>query len=164
MEPRIRKLLYATDLAGNTAHVFQMALVLSRRFSATVDILHVVEKLDNATNSWISAFVDPEIQASVRRERLETAEVQLEHRLNSMLDRFRDTEPDARARLGNRHIVGGYPANEILTVARAWNCDVIVLGTHGKGPLREAFLGGTARRVISRSRLPVFVIPVPRRP
>jgi nucleotide-binding universal stress UspA family protein len=38
---------------------------------------------------------------------------------------------------------------------------VIVLGTHGKGLLRQAFLGSVARSVLERSRKPVFIVPLP---
>ena len=40
-------------------------------------------------------------------------------------------------------------------------CDVIVLGTHGKGVLRHTFLGKVAGSVLERTRKPVFIIPLP---
>jgi len=55
----------------------------------------------------------------------------------------------------------GYPVEEILNTADAQKCDVIVLGTHGKGWLKQAFLGSTARSVLERTRKPVLIIPLP---
>lgn len=55
----------------------------------------------------------------------------------------------------------GYAVEEILNIADAKGCDVIVLGTHGKGWLRETFLGSVARSVLERTRKPVFVVPLP---
>jgi nucleotide-binding universal stress UspA family protein len=55
----------------------------------------------------------------------------------------------------------GYPVEEILKTADAESCDVIVLGTHGKGFLRQTFLGSVAGTVLERTRKPVFIIPLP---
>jgi nucleotide-binding universal stress UspA family protein len=50
---------------------------------------------------------------------------------------------------------------EILNTADTKECDVIVLGTHGKGWLKHTFLGSVASSVLTRTRKPVFVIPLP---
>ena len=55
----------------------------------------------------------------------------------------------------------GHPVEEILKAADDESCDAIVLGTHGKGFLRQTFLGSVAGSVLERSRKPVFVIPLP---
>jgi nucleotide-binding universal stress UspA family protein len=55
----------------------------------------------------------------------------------------------------------GYPVEEILKAADDEDCEAIVLGTHGKGFLRQTFLGSVAGSVLQRSRKPVFVIPLP---
>jgi nucleotide-binding universal stress UspA family protein len=55
----------------------------------------------------------------------------------------------------------GHPVNEILGVAEKEECDLIVLGTHGKGFLEHAFLGSVSRMVLDRTRKPVFIIPLP---
>jgi nucleotide-binding universal stress UspA family protein len=55
----------------------------------------------------------------------------------------------------------GHPVEEILKVADEESCDAIVLGTHGKGFLRQTFLGSVAVKVLERTRKPVFIIPLP---
>jgi nucleotide-binding universal stress UspA family protein len=50
----------------------------------------------------------------------------------------------------------------ILRKADELNCDAIVLGTHGKGFIRNTFLGSTSKKVLRRTRKPVFVIPLPK--
>ena len=56
----------------------------------------------------------------------------------------------------------GFPAEEILKKADEFNCDAIVMGTHGKGIIANTFLGSTAKRVLRRTRKPVFIIPLPK--
>jgi nucleotide-binding universal stress UspA family protein len=50
---------------------------------------------------------------------------------------------------------------EILKVADEEGCDVIVLGTHGKGFLKQTLLGSVSSSVLIRTQKPVFVIPLP---
>ncbi len=38
---------------------------------------------------------------------------------------------------------------------------MVILGTHGKGLIRHAFLGSVSERVLHRIRKPVFIIPLP---
>jgi nucleotide-binding universal stress UspA family protein len=59
-------------------------------------------------------------------------------------------------------ICEGYPAEAILQKANELDCDEIVMGTHGKGILANTFLGSVTKRVLRRTRKPVFIIPLPR--
>jgi nucleotide-binding universal stress UspA family protein len=55
----------------------------------------------------------------------------------------------------------GHPVEEILKVTDEEGCDVIVLGTHGKGFLKQTFLGSVSSSVLIRTRKPVFLVPLP---
>ena len=58
-------------------------------------------------------------------------------------------------------VVWGNPVEQILLQADEKNCDMIVMGTHGRGSLADAMIGSTARRVVRRSEKPVLVIRLP---
>jgi len=58
-------------------------------------------------------------------------------------------------------VLTGYPPDVILNTAEQEGCDVIVLGTHGKGFISYAFLGSVSKSVLHRTQKPVFVIPLP---
>jgi len=55
----------------------------------------------------------------------------------------------------------GNPVEEILKVVEEEGCDVIVLGTHGKGLFKQTLLGSVSSSVLIRTQKPVFVIPLP---
>jgi nucleotide-binding universal stress UspA family protein len=55
----------------------------------------------------------------------------------------------------------GHPADEILRMADKEGCDLIVLGSHGKGFLEHTFLGSVSRMVLDRTRKPIFIVPLP---
>lgn len=52
----------------------------------------------------------------------------------------------------------GKPAHEILTVAKEWRADVIVLGSHGRHGIPRVLLGSVAEAVMRHAECPVLVI------
>jgi len=61
----------------------------------------------------------------------------------------------------SKHIVrAGEPVEELLRVAEEESCDIFVLGSHGKGFLKQALLGSVSRKVLDRAARPVVIIPL----
>jgi nucleotide-binding universal stress UspA family protein len=54
----------------------------------------------------------------------------------------------------------GHPVEEILKAADEEACDLLVLGSHGKGFLKQTFLGSVSHKVLDRSRRPVYIVPL----
>lgn len=52
----------------------------------------------------------------------------------------------------------GDVAENILNYARQNNCDLIVVGTRGRGSLKGALLGSVSQRVIQQTPCPVLVV------
>lgn len=57
-----------------------------------------------------------------------------------------------------RIIAEGKPDDAILREAEQSDCDLIVVGAHGHGRIREMFLGSTTTYIITRSERPVMVV------
>ena len=56
-------------------------------------------------------------------------------------------------------VTTGQPAQEILRVARARHCELIVMSTHGLTGVRKLFFGATTERVLRETDMPVLVTP-----
>lgn len=155
MVPQIKKILYATDLSKNSSYAFLYATDMARRHDATIVVLHavapgpaevrfvgVLERLENKE----SKEMGPKIQTLIR-------------------DFCKKTETKIGApcvELISKILVPrGHPPEEILNAAETEGCDVIVLGTHGKGFLSHTFLGSVSSSVLQRTRKPVFIVPLP---
>ena len=46
----------------------------------------------------------------------------------------------------------------ITDEARRWEADLIVIGTHGRGAIRQILLGSVAQRVVQTTSVPVLLI------
>jgi len=59
-----------------------------------------------------------------------------------------------------RVVVEGSPSGEIVSHAREDDCDLIVMGTHGRGGIDRLLLGSVAERVVRTSNVPVLTVRV----
>ena len=53
----------------------------------------------------------------------------------------------------------GFPKNEILNIAREWEADLIVMGSHGKIGLESLLSGSISEYVVKHATVPVMVVP-----
>jgi nucleotide-binding universal stress UspA family protein len=54
----------------------------------------------------------------------------------------------------------GPPSREIVEYATEEGCDLVVMGTHGRGGLNRLLLGSVAERVVRSSEVPVLTVRV----
>ena len=55
-------------------------------------------------------------------------------------------------------VVEGSPAQQIVRYAEREGCDVVVMGTHGRGGLDRLLLGSVAEKVVRASSVPVLTV------
>jgi nucleotide-binding universal stress UspA family protein len=77
------------------------------------------------------------------------------------VDRVRDiaAEADAAVRVETT-VAEGSPSREIVRYAEREGCDLVVMGTHGRGGIDRLLLGSVAESVIRASSIPVTAVPV----
>jgi nucleotide-binding universal stress UspA family protein len=156
MVPQIKKILYATDLSKNSSYAFLYATDMAKRHDAKIVILHAIESYP--------AYIDAYAGTAVVIEQKEQGEV-IEEIKGHLQEFCRKAEaqigPPCVSLVSKILVPRGHPPEEILNAADEEGCDVIVLGTHGKGFLAHAFLGSVSSAVLHRTRKPVFIIPLP---
>ncbi|MBN1847584.1 MAG: universal stress protein [Deltaproteobacteria bacterium] len=156
----IQSILYATDLSKNSAYAFLYATDLSEYNKARIHIIHVIEELPPSVKAMVEGYLTPEQMENLSHQKSNTVE-KIRNRLHLFCENFQKGDPQCELRVASIDISEGYPANEILKKANEKNCDLIVMGTHGKGVISHAFLGSVAEKVLRRTKIPVFVIPLP---
>jgi nucleotide-binding universal stress UspA family protein len=161
MIPQINKILYATDLSKNSSYAFFYAVDMAKRHNARIVILHSIEPVQHIYSEGMSIYGEMMLDRAKKQER----EMDLEKMKKGLEEFCKRTETQIGApcvELVSKILVPlGHPVEEILKAADDEGCDLIVLGTHGKGFLRHTFLGSVAEDVLERTRKPVFIIPLP---
>lgn len=161
MIPQIKRILYTTDLSKNSAYAFQYAVDLAQRHDATVVILHVIEPIPPMVKHYVSVYVDESRWEEKIRIDQELTIERIKNRLQEFCKREAASGCACLSLVSEILVRSGHAVEEILKAADAEKCDLIILGTHGKGFLRETFLGSVARSTLDRTRKPVFIIPLP---
>jgi acetoin utilization protein AcuB len=156
MTPQIKKILYATDLSKNSSYAFLYAIDMAKEHDARIVILHAIEPI-------------PAYAGAPMGTRHELEKKQREEIVESMKKHLQGFCKKAEAQIGppcvelvSKILVPvGHPPEEILNAADEEGCDVIVIGTHGKGFLAHALLGSVSNAVLHQTRKPVLTIPLP---
>lgn len=159
MIPVYKTILYATDLSSTSAHSFRHAVAMARRFRAKVYVLHVLPEVEPAVLNYIATVMG--------QERL--TDLELGHK-DEVLDRIRlqlhqfaklelADHPEDVERIAAIEVHHGHPVARILEKADRIDADLILLGSHGKGRLKYAFLGSVVEKVLRKSHRPILVVP-----
>jgi nucleotide-binding universal stress UspA family protein len=156
MIPQIKKILYATDLSKNSSYAFLYAIDMAKKQDARIIILHAVEPVP--AYAEVYGAITEEFKKKQHEEIIESMKEQLQG-----FCKRAETEigPPCVSLVSKILVPLGHPPEEILNAANEEGCDVIVLGTHGKGFLAHTFLGSVSSAVLHRTRKPVFIIPFP---
>ena len=165
MIPKIQKILYATDLSPNSVYALRYAINSAIKHDADIIILHVFEKVDPASSAWLDPYLYEERYQRLYNERKIGTRDLIQKRLKAIRENeLKELKNDPEFEDLNISIetCEGFPAEEILSKAEELNCDAIIMGTHSKGIIANTFLGSTAKRVLRRTRKPVFIIPLPK--
>ena len=162
MIPQIKKILYATDLTKNSSYAFYFATDLARKHGAKIVIFHSVPSIPPTVYYEGGLAEDNRTLKKIKEKEREDDAAEIKKRVLGFCRKVEsEIGPPCVDLVSDVIVKEGYAPEEIMNTADAEECDVIVLGTHGKGLLKQAFLGSVARSVLERTKKPVFIIPLP---
>ena len=161
MPAEVRKLLYCRDLSENSNVALRYAAWLAKLTGADMHVLHVVEELSHDAKVTIQGFL---MDAGKRHEALHERVRNIRSEVMKQQDTFWSQQSPEDQKVRNRirsiDVIESYPAEQILKTSVKLGCDLIVMGAHEKG-LSHTFLGGVAKSVLRRSRVPTLIVPLP---
>ena len=136
-------ILVPTDFSEPSLAATQYGLEFARRFGATLHLLHVIE--------------DPKVYVPLVESFPYATREDLETFARTRLENWIQPE-DARGVAIETRFVHGKPFVEIVRDAREHAADLIVLGTHGRGPAAHLLLGSVAEKVVRKAPCPVLTV------
>lgn len=138
----INHILVPTDFSGPAREATDYALELVRVFDASITLFHVIE--DPVV--YIPALGG---YAPQPRELEDFSDVALGEWV---------VATDAPEITIHREWKHGHPVSAILEFATEHGCDLIVMGTHGRGMVGHMLIGSVAERVVRRAGCPVLTV------
>lgn len=143
-----RTIVAAVDFSETSDEALRVACELAASHDSELHLVHVIP--DARQQAW-----------SVEAPGLDFSALQQESMADAERTLATRTE-NATATLPRvvRKVVAGLPAaREIDQYAASHNADLIVVGTHGYGPVRRLVLGSVADRVVRMAPCPVLTVP-----
>jgi nucleotide-binding universal stress UspA family protein len=160
MLPVYRTILFACDLSENAPHVFRHALNLARAQEGKIHILHVMPELGSEAAAYVSNLIGKDRFEQLENEHEGEAKAELRAQMDRLVQLELKECTDDWCRVAEIEVHRGQPVVEILKAGDRLNADLIVLGSHGKGTLKHAFLGSVAEKVLRNSHRPVLTVPI----
>jgi nucleotide-binding universal stress UspA family protein len=143
----IGQILVATDLSARAGRALVRGAVFARRHNGRLHLMHVTPQfsLKGVAESYRPYRIGVEDQTRW----VDAARAQLHALAESASTRFGIAVQEYAA-VGN-------VVSEIGSFVRSFSADVLVVGTHGDGFLRDLLLGSTAFALVQRAVCPLLV-------
>jgi len=162
MIPKIKTVLYATDLSKNSAYAFRYAVNTASKHDARIHILHVLEPIPPQAKAKLLLNTEKKKLGQLQQAAQNATPGRIEERLKEFAAKELQDEPQNMRRIIGIHVVEGDPATEILKKTDELDCDTLIIGTHGKGIISRTLLGSVSEKILRGIRKPVYVIPLPK--
>ncbi|MCP4691739.1 MAG: universal stress protein [Desulfobacterales bacterium] len=162
MLPKIDNILYATDMSDNARFAYAYAADAADRHDAKITILNVIETLTQSADVMITDILGEKEWEKLKVSTRRGLEEKIKARLEDFCAEMGSELKECKYQVNQVVVRHGSPFEEILKLADEIQADMIVMGTHGHGVIANALIGGTARRVVRRSKIPVLVVRLPK--
>ena len=147
MTESIHRILVPVDFSAHSDKAVRYATTVANRFSARLELLHVVED-PFVTGAWSSEAFVPNMPELL--DKLANAAQQQMAELKKRLA--------AHGFVAETAVVTGRPAQTIVEYAVNGAFDLIVMGTHGRAGLSHVLMGSIAERVVQKAPCAVLTV------
>lgn len=150
----MKKVLIAIDYNPSSQKVAESGHELAKLMGAEVCLIHVMSDVAHygmryPTFMGYEGF-DP---GAVDVEMVNEMNKVTEDYLSSVADHLNDPSVIT-------HLADGDAANVLLEYSEEWNADLLVMGTHSHSALEKLLMGTVASKVLEKTKIPVYMVPV----
>lgn len=135
----MKRILVPFDGSRHAVRAIDAALELAKSNGSELRLVTVAERQRITEAVWWETYMG-NLRAELEKARVEIAQGEA-------------PVPETSAGL-----VEGEVVDAILTEARRWKADLIVMGTHGLGGLARAWLGSVADALVAETDVPVMLV------
>lgn len=143
-----KNIIVPTDGSVNSKRALEYAIVLASSLGASItlvyvaNIVSVISNFDQIPNA--SGYVTEQVALDMEEEG------------KGVLDDFAKEVPEG---IDVKTVFEvGSPGPAVLSVAKKYKADLIVMGSRGLGPLKGLFMGSVSSYVVTHSGCPVLIV------
>ena len=166
--PKIKKILFTTDLSKQTPHAFNFAVGLANQYGASLTLLYVMEDNPQIKSQDFEDFLGEKRWAEIRQSHEQEVRQVLigkkregdyiRQTLGEMMTAAEDNHVGKALRQDEIVVTQGDVVDCILQEVREREIDLIVMGYHPRGRLEEAIAGSVSRSVLRSVNVPVLLV------
>lgn len=148
MTAMYKRILVAVDGSPTSARGLDEAIQLGRLLGSRLMLAHVIDEMIFATGFETGATYMKDVLPQLRRNG------------NEVLDTARKRVDDAGLAAETRLLecFATRTSDVLLSEAKAWGADLIVLGTHGRRGFGRLMLGSDAEEIARGAQVPVLLV------
>lgn len=156
----LKKVLIALDYDPTAKEVAERGFALAKSMKAEVILLHVIADelyysvLEYSPIEGFLGFDDEDVMLFTAEGGVKKA---TKHYLEKMKYFLQDESIETIVEEGRF-------ADRILAVAKSINADLIVMGSHSRGWVEELVMGSVTEKVLKRTEIPLYIVPVKKHP
>ena len=139
----IVKIIVPVDFLKNADKLVDYSIKMAEKLSVALHFIHVVSS--PAGDAMIGAPFAAEYEGKMLADAQE--------RMANLLKDNNERCPNCTG-----EVVLGEPVEKIIAIAKAKDCDLIIISTHGAKGLEKILLGSVAERVLKRAHCPVLIM------
>lgn len=147
------KVLFATDFSDSARRAYDT--IVEKLVPCGVKeivVVHIVSRKKVETIANMEGFYSIRID-ELRKEALNHLLEKAKGEIEVLVAGLREKGISVQERLYE-----GIPDAEIVKLADEEKTDLVVMGSHGKGPVQELFLGSVSEKVLRKARCPVLLV------
>ena len=142
------KILVPVDGSATSLTGLQEAIALARVMGSTIRLLHVVDEISFMTSFESSMALTAEVFDTLKKTGQDV--------LQDAQNRVHTAGVPVEAELYESY--AGRVSDLVITKAKEWGAQLIVLGTHGRRGVGRMLLGSDAEQVLRQSPVPAVVV------
>jgi nucleotide-binding universal stress UspA family protein len=151
----MKKILVPIDGSEQADKALDFALDLARKYSAEVEILHVIPPIVVPVTPYPTIGESPALSPEWLDEYYKKAKEESRNMLSEALKSAEGKGDNLKitSKLGD-----GRPSDIIVAEAESEDFDLIVMGSRGLGGIKEFILGSVSNQVVHESKTPVLIV------
>jgi nucleotide-binding universal stress UspA family protein len=122
-------------------------------------MIHVVEPLSETARSVLAAYMPEASIKKTQENGMKNILADMKVRIKKYSDEEYLGQPTNTIPVKEMIVVTGRPSEQILTAAKTYKEDMIVMGQSSKKVLGSKVMGSSARRVARLAKVPILIIP-----